>query len=352
MAKPDLPTAYGSDRVHRDGDRLLIESRWSKAWNGRTPAARGERQHPGTAVEWDGALYEVVSAERVASGIRYELRPWPTDEAVRRADVYNERSETARRISRATDARREQRRRSLAMLPLLTGQLPAHVQERLHLEYGLAPVAPTVISAIPLFVIGVVALIFFLAAAFGAPAALPMPAMLLCAYFFGESLTRVTVALNTQRPMGSILGVVAYAIWTATAGGGATSPRELSTTVAIDVEEAQLHRDRIRLLEPFASLLPRADQELIAARYAIDLHQTGWRTAAVILLLVAVTVLGQFRSMSAGPVTPVRLAALALNIYLILEQLVRLSNYAERHLTGSILGLLVRPLFRRQLVKH
>ena len=80
-----MPKAYGRDRLEERPDgTLALSSLRDKGWSGRDES--GPVPRPGTAVRWDDALFEVVSAEATASGgHRYTLAPWDDRLLVRAA---------------------------------------------------------------------------------------------------------------------------------------------------------------------------------------------------------------------------------------------------------------------------
>ena len=94
-----MPIPHGRDRVLETGDGALVLSCFRpKGWSGR-PGAGGPGSTPtesavaaaapGTAVEWDGVIYEVVRVEESASGgTRYTLEPWDERQVIRKLERY------------------------------------------------------------------------------------------------------------------------------------------------------------------------------------------------------------------------------------------------------------------------
>lgn len=212
----DLPRAHGSDRVRRDGEAMLLDCLHPKGWVERQPAPRGPRHHPGTAVNWDGTLWEVVSWEPLPpAGIRYRLERWTDGIVAGSHDAYDERSEAARAAERRAHLRREAARRSWIAASLLTGHLPARVQLHMANENGAPRTGPTIVSAAPLWIFGTVTMVFFIPAMLGAPLPFPRSLLLPGLYWFIESTVRIGYAFMTGNPIGSLPGAVAWLAWRA-----------------------------------------------------------------------------------------------------------------------------------------
>lgn len=73
-----MPRPAGRDRLEptTDGTVVLLSLR-PKGWSGRQVVSPRAPLVPGTAVRWDGELYEVLSVEaRAGGGFRHILAPW------------------------------------------------------------------------------------------------------------------------------------------------------------------------------------------------------------------------------------------------------------------------------------
>lgn len=218
-----MPTPFGTDRLETAPDgNLRLLCAFSKGWRPRLPSAGRRAEHPGTAVEWQEGVFEVLAAEpRPAGGIAYSLGPWRDDLAIRSLERYDAASEA----ERAAERRRRQRaprKRGLAILlsPLL-GHLPGTVQERMERDFGAPANAMTTASAFPLFVLGVLGLLAFVARIAGASLApLPEPSLPLSLYLLLESSLRLSIVVTQSRPAGSIPGTIAYALWKVAARRG------------------------------------------------------------------------------------------------------------------------------------
>ena len=83
-----MPMPHGRDRVRETEEgEVVLSSFRSKGWSGR-PGGESSAA-AGTAVDWDGAVYEVVRVEEPPSGgVRYTLRPWEEGRVIRQIERY------------------------------------------------------------------------------------------------------------------------------------------------------------------------------------------------------------------------------------------------------------------------
>ena len=209
--------AYGGDRVEggEEGKISLISSS-PKGWRGRSPAVATRRSvHPGTAVTWDGALYEVEEARPLPSGdVHYLLAPWDETQAIRTLERYDAPSEDARARERIGRADAVKKRRAAILLAPLLGHLPGAVQEGMESEFGAPANKMTIASAAPLLVLGIFGLFAGFARAMGgSPEPLPEPPLPLSLYLVLESYFRLSVVATQGRPAGSLPGALAWEIW-------------------------------------------------------------------------------------------------------------------------------------------
>ncbi len=343
------PRAYGADQVRtRESGEIELACPFAKAWTARSGKTLQSAEYPGTAVEWDGRIYEVLGADPIPQGgMLYRLGSWPENHAIRRLEQYDQASEELRAADRRDRRSDDGKRRLAILLAPLAGLLPAGIQKKMERDFGAPALKMTIASALPLFFVGFLGLFRFLAgnagAALGAPGWLA-PSLPIAVYLFGESALRLASAIAGQEPMGSLPVVLAYAIWQSLCGPKKASP-DAARFAAIALDEQGL-QDRFRVLEPVLAFLSVSEQEFLAGRFGFDAVRWGRITAAVLL---AASVLNTFVSLSAfGPgdgffwsivwLLPVG--------YLAIEQVRRFQALARGEPAGSILGRLVRPLAR------
>ena len=211
-----MPAPFGTDRVEPEPDAgLLLSCRQSKGWRPRIPASGKGAAHPGTAVSWEGAIYEVVDVRVLPDGgVRYALAPWTEGVAIRSIERYDEDSEGARDRERRRRRDAVHRRHAAILLAPLLGHLPGPVQERMESEFGAPANAMTWASTLPLLLLGMVGLIAAVArVAGGTIAPLPEPPPAVSLYLVAESSARLAIVVSQGRPAGSLPGALVYEIW-------------------------------------------------------------------------------------------------------------------------------------------
>ncbi len=216
------PFAAGDYLVRHPADRelaLTIEAAFEKpGWRTRTAATATSAAHPGTAIQFEDSLYEIVAAEPgslAGSGVRYQLRPWDDAYTIRRIVAYT-RGECRRLAAERSVERKDAwKRLALVLLTPFIGLLPAGDQRRIALRHGIGSRLPTLVSASLLMLVGAPGFISlpisFFVEALGASSAsfVPWPyhhllVRLLANYFFVESTVRLRVCVSLDRPMGSL----------------------------------------------------------------------------------------------------------------------------------------------------
>jgi hypothetical protein len=210
---------FGSDRVERapEGAYLLICS-ISKGWSPRRRKTLTSPEYPGTAVRWEGDLFEVVEAVAQSSGgIGYRLAPWQRRHTIRSVSTYDAEAESAREREQALRRGALRKRRASILLAPLLGHLPGRVQQRMESEFGAPARAMTIASALPLLVLGFLGILAFLVASFGGGDSpfsgwplLPLPVSL---FLSVESAVRLGIAFLHGEPLGSVAGAAVYALW-------------------------------------------------------------------------------------------------------------------------------------------
>lgn len=338
---------FESDRVRpgdSDDQRILL-SRLPKGWTPRTARTLTTAEFPGTAVLWDGAYFQVIEATPLPQGgIQYVLEPWPESHAIRISDRYDAESEQARVAEWRAQLTREKRRKSATVLAVFAGHLPEAVQEHLGRELGVFPSRMTMASAFGTWLIAA-GLGYWIGDGVIKQIERPVWAIVVAVWFGIESTIRFFSATASGRAMGSPLGTVVYIAWYCTVGRsrGALSPfaqergRSIRTS---DAPPEQAELDAFTMRESLATLLPRADQERIAARYPYQYRQNATVIACILLVF---SLLGVVSSFHAGARVSLLLAAALSG-----EQIWRLIAF-RRHPAGSVLGFLVRPFLRRLL---
>ena len=358
-------TAYlphGTDRVETapDGVVWLICAR-SKGWTARRGTAHSTAEYPGTAVRWGTELFEVVEAVTHADGtVRYKLLAWEGRHVVRSIRQYDASSERERSGEQASRKGSIAKRFLAILLSPLLGHLPGWVQSRMESEFGAPALAMTVVSALPLLVLGFLSILFTLAAGFGAgfgvasgagsqtqtiPRLLPLP---LALYLFAESGIRLGTAFLQTRPIGSVPGTVLFEIWN-TLRGRPYSPPQGTGTGRTSPTADRSREDRYRMLEPLLGLLSPDEQDLLADRFGFQSVRWGKRSAIVLAVVAGLNVLASLLQMFAGAASAADLVWLAIGAGLLLEQLGRWRTLSRGRPAGSLLGGLVRPLARKLL---
>lgn len=212
-----MPHPHGPDTAAEHGDgSWLVVSPVAKTWRPRRPKSRISPEHPGTAVSWDGELFEVIDAgESEAGPSRYVLARWDDRHTIRVLDTYDEAAEENRLRLRADDAFRRRRRRQLLLLSPIAGHAPAPVQDRWEEEYDAPASVMTLVSALPLFLFGVLCALSLTIRGFTGVSLLPFSAGVLFfgVYLMAESGMRLSAAWGQGRPAGSLAGTLVWEAW-------------------------------------------------------------------------------------------------------------------------------------------
>jgi hypothetical protein len=352
---PLEPRPFGSDRVEpaREGGVWLI-CREARGWTARRGRAQTGAEYPGTALRWDEEIFEVVEAIAAPDGTqRYRLEPWPDRHAIRAIETYDAASpDKPSRVRAGYRKSVAKRRLSILFAPIL-GHLPGAVQLRMESEFGAPAFGMTISSALPLFALGFVSWLYSLAAAYGAglfpgggadaagaapalPALLPLP---LALYLVIESGIRLGLAFVQAGPVGSLPGLLLYAIATGFRGN-----RSAPAFRGLPASREQALQDRYRMLEAALGLLDPTDQETLARRFGFDPLAWGRRTAIVLLVVGGANALASLIAFAARTGGAADLAWLLAGAALSAEQISRLRRIARGQPAGSVLGALVRPL--------
>lgn len=333
-------TPYGGDRVRTVGDRILLSCRVPKGWTARVERSLNQSEFPGTAVLWDDEFFEVIGVETLPNGVRYALEPWRDHHAMRVSERYDADSEARRAAEWRAAHVRESKRKTAGALSLLTGHLPAIVQERLASEVGVLASRMTFISLIGTLAV-IIALAMYIGDRLLANEPAPKWAVLLAGALFIENAFRFVINWLQSRPVGSMAGTFLYiAYWLLTGAPKQSTPFAslpgYSVTISETPGDLKL-RDAMTMREPLATLLPVADQQRLAARHGYDYRRSARVVAGILLTF---SLLGIITSVRSGAITSL-IAAIVISG----EQIIRFIAFRQGP-APSLLGFLVRPLMR------
>lgn len=335
-----VPSTYGSDRIAASsGGRHVLISASEKGWLPR------KQRTPGTAVDWDGELYEVLEAGPHPAGVRYVLALWDDRNAIRQTSCYDTGSEAARAAAREEERRAEKASAALALAGILVGHLPAFMQLRIEARYGIPATQLTMISTVPFFLFGTYCAtrlpIPAIDDALGTPS-LPYGVVLLGGFLFLESVFRLRWAFG-HGPIASTAGfLLTLPIRFFLAPDKGTRVRVDSVGPTTKVALADAYHVR----EPFVALLPPEDQALMQRRFGFDPILWGKRTAMTILAIAFLAVFVESSVVLSGFGSFGDYVSLLAAAALGGEQLSRLKRLNAGQAAGSVLGLPVRRILK------
>jgi hypothetical protein len=211
----------------------------------------------------------------------------------------------------------------------------------------------TIVSAVPLFVFGVVSLISLLAAGLGGAAFFPTGVSVLGVYVLAESGARLAVAITQGRPVGSLAGELLVASFRAARRGVAGAPdgdgeAERPFWHVDAPDEGTEERDAYRMREPLLALLSAEDQQRAADTYGFDPVRWGRISAIFLLGAVGPMFLASALALLVLP-EPSDLLLFLLVGVLVVEQVGRLRRVARREPAPSVLRFVARPFCSRLL---
>ena len=205
FAEGDYVTRYGPGSEYA----IEIDSRFEKTgWKPRrTPVDFSSAVFPGSAVQFEQQLYEVVQVMHQPQRVHYYLREWDTRFPVRVQYHY-----TAEECAKLEAQRKQQKlqTKTTLLIHLLTpivGLLPASDQKRIGNRYGVSSSSLTALSAVSVFLPASLASLSLILKSVGSD---PLgPAVLhdfykFGPYFFCESIVRIFNAAYLEEPMGSL----------------------------------------------------------------------------------------------------------------------------------------------------
>lgn len=338
---------HGSDRVRTvDDGRVILFSRYPKNWQARIAKTLTSPDHPGTAVFWGEAIYEVVAVEPQAQGeaVRYVLEPWRDECAIRVSDRYDGETEDQRYAEYRKLVAREQKRKGAVLIGFLAGHLPAPVQEEMASELGLFAHRMTMMSVVSMFVL-ITALIVGMAQQLVHHMPVYPSQVILTGFLVVENVVRFHLAWSQNRPIGSILGVLVYSIayaagWKRGMISPLRTPKGHSVYVREEAEDTKL-RDAFHVREPLVTLLTPAEQARFAERFDYDYRRHSSKVAMICLVFALAGIFSSLRTLGLRPGLGAFLSLLCAGLIAI-EQLLRLSAF-KRGPAGSVLGVLARP---------
>jgi len=369
-----MPSAYGSDRVTAAGDAWLIVTSRDKGWTARRPRTATSAEMPGTAVNWDEKMYEVVSRDIAGGQLRYRLEPWKQAHVVRHMSHYDEANEQQRKQQWDQEQLRLRIGRRLEFFGVFVGHLPAEAQRHLNMLYGVSVVRITMMSTIPFILFGIYCA-KFIPIHQDLPNAVPLFPMWVLPfafYFFLESIVRLRSWLG-GRPMGSAIGWLVFVVWWIFGGRKTLAALEddaLQTALgprpaiqkdltplsavprpardeqglpSVDADAERKLNDQYIMREAYISLLPAADQRKMQQRFGFDPIAQGRITAVFILFVAGLGAAFSLSALMNGEVRLSHLLSALVGLILVTEQIYRLTLLAAAKPAPSILGTLVRP---------
>lgn len=341
-----MPRPYGRDRLEAlPGGRIAVLCREPKGWKGRqgAPEFHHRADHPGTAVLWEDAHWEVLEVEWRPDGVfRYVLAPWNETNVFRGMVRYDEETEAARVEVRRQEQRATAQRTVLVVLAPLAGLLPEDDQLRLESRLAVPAGRMTFLSALAGLLLGTYCVISLIAASLGGGADPATTAVLLVGnYLFVESFARLVVVMSQGRPVGSLLvfpWLVVKAI---------REPKAPDLGHPPDARDRDWERHRTyHALQPVLALLPEEDQRYLLSAFEFDPLSWGRTTALAIggvgLLFAGSAVM----NLLAGLGGWTELLWLGLGLALLAEQRGRLARIRSGRPAGSVFGRWVRPFAR------
>lgn len=338
-----MPRPFGTDHldVAPEGT-LVLHAGHPKGWRGRGTATQTTSAHPGTAIHWEGELWEVVSAvDFPGGGVRYELSRWDERHAARHVDRYDEASERRRAEGRTSDRRRTHGFVRALLLSPLYGLLPAPAQQQIENKTAFPAPVLTLVSALIGFVYGVVSLMSILISAVGGPQFLPSWAAFPGLYVLVESGARGMVAVAQGRPVGSFFGEAAWTL---------LGKKEAAPEVAREDEPGEELYDLFKMREPLIALLSEADQRLAAEGYGFDFVRWGRVTALLLLGGFGPMALATAIALLVAP-SPGDVILLLVSAPITVEQIPRLSRLWRGEPASSFLRVVARPFCATLLEK-
>lgn len=205
---------YAGDVLFQNSARskfpLIIESSYPKSgWQARVNEPH-QAVFPGSTIDFEGRLYEVVRLIEPRSGssrFRYCLKPWEDRFPIRVKFSYSREGVRKELRDRQLENYTQLDRFLLYLMMPLIGMLPERDQSQIQNKYGVSAVRMTLVSALFLLILGGAGLLFRMIEIFGGTVPGPSSLQFLFSfgpYFFCESLVRLYSALTQEQPIGSL----------------------------------------------------------------------------------------------------------------------------------------------------
>jgi hypothetical protein len=324
------------------GGRIILVSRFVKAWTAATPKSTTHAEFPGTAVLWDDEYYEVLTADALGSGgVRYTLAPWREEHTIRTFVSYDPASEARLKADYDLAARQRKHSRLASLFGIVLGHLPGHVQERLGNELGVRPTRMTIVSTIPSIVLlGVCVWLYVTQMMDSSPRVVPAWLWFIALFMTADSAVRFQTAMSQPRGVGSVPGTILHSIYALLTGKKVEVIAKSKLPLQVDPETAL--RDSIEVRSWMLTLIPAREQLQLAERYGLNYRKHAFDVAWAILACGAVGATAMY------PRIGLRVSALAsflVAMFVALEQAYRLLAL-RRGPIGSTWGFLVRPFMR------
>jgi hypothetical protein len=314
------------------GELTVTSTRLDLPWR----VAKG--RVPGTAVLWRDGAFEVVARSAMRNGIRWTLRRWDETSVMR--NVFTLEIESVRGLAERAEGEsrsRLTRRWSLIAIPVL-GLAPANLQKKWENDWGFAAGRATAVSAIFEMLVGAAGTVQLAAAAFGGdvfiPPVLAVPSPLL----FVSGAARLAMVFGDGEPVGSPLGLP-FLPWSLKGRPEAVSVH--STGGAVVGKKRPHSFLRTMLISAAVTLGPASDQ----IRWARELGMSAiWLTIAGAGAELVGGIVNLQSDLGSAPAWLV-----LFDLLLTGEGLLRFGSALMGRPMGSVIGWILRPLYRRYL---
>ncbi|MEE4272336.1 MAG: hypothetical protein V2I67_11710 [Thermoanaerobaculales bacterium] len=197
---------HGVRVVPGDGGGVVVLSETVDL--GWRPRAKGL---PGSAVRFDGEVFEAVDRQPWGRGARWTLGRWSGEDVMRVVSPLDEDAVEAAAAEARTQARAQWLRPASWLLAPVLGFAATSLQRRWRDEWGFPASTATWLSAIIELLFGAVCLIEVIASvAAGAPLFpwIPRPLVFFGLYVFVEGFVRLAMVFSDSEPVGTLVGEV------------------------------------------------------------------------------------------------------------------------------------------------